>query len=81
MCPRLRGPDPPRSRDADAARNYTRGRIEALLGVITTGTGDSLERLRRNLDTANKRVAQLLSDSIQMMTGTFVSRLTSLAAR
>ncbi|MEV0047673.1 DUF3732 domain-containing protein [Nocardia rhamnosiphila] len=49
-------------RDADAARNYTRGRIEALLGVLTAGTGDSLERLRRNLETANARVAQLLSE-------------------
>jgi hypothetical protein len=49
-------------READAARNYTRGRIGALLGVITEGTGGSLERLRRNLDTANERVAQLLSE-------------------
>jgi phage shock protein A len=49
-------------RDEDAARNYTRGRIEALLGVMTTGTGDSLERLRRNLEAANQRVARLLAE-------------------
>ena len=49
-------------READAARNYTRGRIGALLGVMTESTGGSLERLRRNLDTANERVAQLLSE-------------------
>lgn len=49
-------------RDADAARNYTRGRIEALLGVMSTGTGDSLERLRRNLDAANQRIARLLAE-------------------
>ncbi|WP_223885585.1 DUF3732 domain-containing protein [Nocardia colli] len=49
-------------RDAVAARNYTRGRVEALLGVLTAGTGDSLERLRRNLDTANARVTQLLEE-------------------
>jgi hypothetical protein len=49
-------------READAAGNYTRGRIGALLGVITEGTGGSLERLRRNLGTANERVAQLLSE-------------------
>ena len=49
-------------READAARNYTRGRIGALLGVITESTGGSLERLRRDLDTANERVAQLLSE-------------------
>lgn len=48
--------------DADAARNYTRGRIEALLGVITTGTGDSLERLRRALAAANQRVERLLAE-------------------
>jgi hypothetical protein len=47
-------------RDADAARNYTRGRVEALLGVMTTGTGDSLERLRRALAAANQRVERLL---------------------
>jgi hypothetical protein len=49
-------------RDADAARNYTRGRIEALLGVMTTGTGDSLDRLRRSLAAANQRVERLLSE-------------------
>lgn len=49
-------------READAARNYTRGRIAALLGVITESSGGSLERLRRNLDVANERVAQLLSE-------------------
>ncbi|WP_280442362.1 DUF3732 domain-containing protein [Nocardia brasiliensis] len=49
-------------RDAVAARNYTRGRIEALLGVLTAGTGDSLERLRHNLDMANARVTQLLAE-------------------
>jgi hypothetical protein len=49
-------------READAARNYTRGRIAALLGVITESTGGSLERIRRNLDSANDRVAQLLSE-------------------
>ncbi|MFR9774331.1 DUF3732 domain-containing protein [Nocardia sp. SC052] len=49
------------AQDTAAARNYTRGRIEALLGVMTAGTGDSLERLRRNLDTANARVTQLLA--------------------
>lgn len=49
-------------RDGDAARNYTRGRIGALLGVMTTGTGDSMDRLRRNLDAANQRVARLLSE-------------------
>lgn len=49
-------------RDADAARNYTRGRIEALLGVMTTGTGESLERLRRALAAANQRVERLLAE-------------------
>lgn len=49
-------------RDADAAKNYTRGRIGALLGVITDSTGGSLERLRRTLNAANARVAQLLSE-------------------
>lgn len=49
-------------RDADAARNYTRGRIEALLSVMTTGTGDSLERLRRALAAANQRVERLLGE-------------------
>lgn len=49
-------------REVNAARNYTRGRIGALLGVITEGTGDSLGRLRRSLDTANERVDQLLSE-------------------
>lgn len=49
-------------REANAARNYTRGRIGALLSVITDGTGSSLERLRRNLDGAKARVAQLLSE-------------------
>ncbi len=48
--------------DADAARNYTRGRIEALLGVMTTGTGDALERLRRALAAANQRVERLLAE-------------------
>lgn len=49
-------------READAARNYTRGRIAALLTVITDGTGSSLERLRRNLEGAKALVAQLLSE-------------------
>lgn len=49
-------------RQADAARNYTRGRIEALLGIMTTGTGDALEHHRRNLNAANERVNQLLSE-------------------
>jgi hypothetical protein len=49
-------------RDQDAARNYTRGRIEALLGVMTTGTGDSLERLRRALAAANQRAERLLAE-------------------
>ncbi|WP_319446907.1 DUF3732 domain-containing protein [Mycobacterium sp. RTGN8] len=49
-------------READAARNYTRGRIAALLGVITDSSGGSLERLRRNLEMANERVTQLLSE-------------------
>jgi hypothetical protein len=49
-------------RDADAARNYTRGRIEALLGVMTAGTGDSLERLRLILAAANQRVERLLAE-------------------
>lgn len=49
-------------RDVDAARNYTRGRIEALLGVVTTGTGDALERLRRALAAANQRVERLLAE-------------------
>lgn len=48
--------------DADAARNYTRGRIEALLSVVTTGTGDALERLRRALAAANQRVERLLAE-------------------
>ncbi|CCQ18152.1 putative uncharacterized protein [Rhodococcus sp. AW25M09] len=49
-------------RQADAARNYTRGRVEALLGVLSTGTNDALVRLRGNLDSANERVARLLSE-------------------
>lgn len=49
-------------READAARNYTRGRISALLSVMTDGTGNSLERLRRNLEGAKALVAQLLSE-------------------
>lgn len=49
-------------READAARNYTRGRISALLSVMTDGTGSSLERLRRSLEGAKARVAQLLSE-------------------
>jgi phage shock protein A len=49
-------------RETDAARNYTRGRIGAFLEVITDSTGGSLERLRRNLDTANARVNQLLAE-------------------
>ncbi|HEY5854244.1 MAG TPA: DUF3732 domain-containing protein [Aldersonia sp.] len=49
-------------READAARNYTRGRVEALLGVMTTGTGNALERLRRNVNEANERVARLLAE-------------------
>lgn len=49
-------------READAARNYTRGRIAALLEVVTEGTGDSLERLRRNLAAANERIDQLLAE-------------------
>lgn len=49
-------------READAARNYTRGRIAALLTVITDGTGSSLERLRRNSEGAKALVAQLLSE-------------------
>jgi len=48
--------------DVDAARNYTRGRIEALLGVVTTGTGDALERLRRAFAAANQRVERLLAE-------------------
>lgn len=49
-------------READAATNYTRGRIEALLGVMSTGTGDAVERLRLDLDQANARVALLLAE-------------------
>jgi hypothetical protein len=49
-------------RATDAARNYTRGRVEALLGVMTIGTGDAIERFRRNLDQANERVALLLAE-------------------
>lgn len=49
-------------RDSDAARNYTRGRVEALLGVMATGTGDSLQRLQRTLDAANQRVERLLAE-------------------
>lgn len=49
-------------READAARNYTRGRISALLEVITESSGGPLERLRRNLEAANDRVTQLLSE-------------------
>ncbi|WP_027862119.1 DUF3732 domain-containing protein [Marmoricola sp. URHB0036] len=49
-------------RDTSAARNYTRGRIVALLGVLETGTGGSLDRLRRNLTSANQRVALLQAE-------------------
>ncbi|QLL08767.1 DUF3732 domain-containing protein [Mycobacterium vicinigordonae] len=49
-------------READAAKNYTRGRIGAFLEVITENAGGSLERLRRNLAMANQRVDQLLAE-------------------
>lgn len=49
-------------RESDAGRNYTRGRIEALLGVLATGTGGSLDRLRRALDAATERVERLLAE-------------------
>lgn len=49
-------------RDATATRNYTRGRIEALLGVVTSSTGESLDRLRRGVQGAADRVEQLQAD-------------------
>lgn len=49
-------------RESNAGRNYTRGRIEALLGVFAMGTGDSLDRLRRALVAATERVEQLLTE-------------------
>ena len=49
-------------READAAKNYTRGRIGAFLEVITNNAGGSIERLRRNLAMANQRVDQLLEE-------------------
>lgn len=49
-------------RESDTGRSYTRGRIEALLGVLATGTGDSLERLREALAVARERVERLLGE-------------------
>ncbi len=49
-------------RDAIATRNYTRGRIDALLGVVTSSTGESLDRLRRSVEGAAERVDQLQAE-------------------
>lgn len=49
-------------RNAIATRNYTRGRIEALLGVVTSSTGESLDRLRRSVEGAAERVDQLQAE-------------------
>lgn len=49
-------------RDAIATRNYTRGRIEALLGVVTSSTGESLDRLRRSVEGAAERVDQIQAE-------------------
>ncbi|MGW4331869.1 DUF3732 domain-containing protein [Rhodococcus koreensis] len=49
-------------RNATATRNYTRGRIEALLEVIVNSTGESLDRLRASLARAAERVEHLQSE-------------------
>lgn len=46
-------------REAAATRDYTRGRIEALLEVMESTTGHSLDRLRRTAEEAAERVTQL----------------------